>query len=73
MSSVPATLGDLPVVSADADHRVAICHDAEATGGYFVFGCDRDWMTETDSWHETLEDAIRQVKFEHPDATLENV
>ncbi len=35
---------------------------------YYVFGCYTDqWITETDTWHETLEDAIEQLDWEYTD------
>jgi hypothetical protein len=67
---VPKVLGGLLVVLVAAEQRIAICHDADDSGGYFLFGCDDDWNTETDSWHETLEHALRQVEFEFPGAKL---
>lgn len=33
---------------------------------YYVFGCYKnEWITETDTWHEDLEDAIEQLDWEY--------
>ena len=43
---------------------LAICqHDGEEA--YYLFGCDPEWGTVTDTWHETLEDALKQAEFEY--------
>lgn len=42
---------------------LAICRDAE--GGFYLFGCDADWNTVTDTWHETLDDALHQAEYEY--------
>jgi len=43
---------------------LAICRSDEE-GAYYFFGCDAQWNTVTDSWRETLEDAMRQAEFEY--------
>lgn len=45
---------------------LAICRDSKG-GGFYLFGCDADWNAVTDSWHQTLEDALDQAEYEHPD------
>ena len=33
---------------------------------YYVFGCySQEWATETDTWHEDLEDAVEQLDWEY--------
>lgn len=34
-----------------------------------MFGCDGDWNTVTDTWHETLEGALEQAEFEYEGVT----
>ncbi len=41
---------------------LAICQDGE---GYYLFYCDADWEPVTDTWHESLEDALHQAEFEY--------
>lgn len=43
---------------------LAICqyNDEEA---YYLFGCDAEWKTVTDTWHETLEEALQQAEIEY--------
>ena len=41
---------------------LAICR---APDGFYLFGCDAEWNTVTDTWHESLEDAQHQAGFEH--------
>ena len=41
---------------------LAICRDAD---GFLLFGCDGRWEAVTDTWHETIEDALRQAEFEY--------
>jgi hypothetical protein len=43
---------------------LAICqYDGE--DAFYLFGCDGKWNTVTDTWHETLEDAMKQAEFEY--------
>lgn len=70
LSAVPLFLAGLPVVAYTrlAGHEpawgLAICHDTE--GGYYLFGCDGDWNTITDTWHPAMDDALHQAEYEHP-------
>jgi hypothetical protein len=43
---------------------LAVFGDDE-TGGFFLVGCDRQWNTVTDTWHRTLDEALRQAEFEY--------
>jgi hypothetical protein len=43
---------------------LAICYD-ERTDAYFLFGCDAEWNAITDTWHQTLEEALSQAEFEY--------
>ena len=42
---------------------LAICRDSEP--GFYLFGCDAEWNVVTDTWHETLDDALHQAEFEY--------
>jgi hypothetical protein len=42
---------------------LAICRLEE--GGFYLFGCDAEWNPVTDTWHETLDDALHQAEFEY--------
>lgn len=42
---------------------LAICKD-DRTSGYYLFGCDEDWNSITDTWHESLEEAKDQSEFD---------
>ena len=43
---------------------LAICqYDGEDV--FYLFGCDAEWNTLTDTWHQTLEDALQQAEFEY--------
>lgn len=37
----------------------------EGEAAYYLFGCDAAWNAVTDTWHETLEDALQQAEFEY--------
>lgn len=42
---------------------LAICkHDHDT--GYYLFYCDNTWKEFTDTYHESIEDAIDQAEFE---------
>ena len=43
---------------------LAVCQ-YEGEGGFYLFGCDADWTCITDTWHETLEEALHQAEFEY--------
>ena len=32
---------------------------------YYLFSCDAKWNTVTDTWHMTLQEALRQAEFEY--------
>ena len=43
---------------------LAVCqYDGEEA--YYLFGCDEKWNAVTDTWHQTLEDALQQAEFEY--------
>jgi len=43
---------------------LAICkYDNE--NGYYLFGCNSNWDSVTDTWHETIDDAIEQAEWEY--------
>jgi len=43
---------------------LAVCrYDGEE--GYYLFGCDQEWHSVMDTWHETLEQALQQAEFEY--------
>ena len=41
----------------------------EGEENFYLFGCDADWNTLTDTWHETLENAKEQAEFEYEGVT----
>jgi hypothetical protein len=43
---------------------LAICqYDKE--DAFYLFGCNSDWNSQTDTWHQTLEEAKNQAEFEY--------
>jgi hypothetical protein len=44
---------------------LAICQHDEEESSFYLFGCDEDWETLTDTWHPTLEEAKEQAEFEY--------
>lgn len=45
---------------------LAICKQDE--GEYYLFGCDENWETITDTLHDTAEDAKDQAEFDYENA-----
>jgi hypothetical protein len=43
---------------------LAICQFS-GDSAFYLFGCDREWNSLSDTWHETLEDAKEQAEFEY--------
>ncbi len=43
---------------------LAICQ-YEGESCYYLFGCDLEWNSVTDTWHQTLEEAKEQAEFEY--------
>ena len=43
---------------------LAICQ-YEGEDAYHLFGCDPEWNTVTDTWHQTLAEALEQAGFEY--------
>lgn len=47
---------------------LAICQ-YEGDSGFYLFGCDKDWNSITDTWHDSLIDAKEQAEFEYEGVT----
>ena len=47
---------------------LAICQYADDPG-FYLFGCDTDWRSITDTYHETLKEATEQAEFEYAGVT----
>ena len=43
---------------------LAICR-YEGDQAYYLFGCDEEWNSITDTWHHTLEEALQQAEVEY--------
>jgi hypothetical protein len=43
---------------------LALCQ-YENDSGFYLFGCDLQWNTITDTYHDTLEEAFEQATFEY--------
>lgn len=48
---------------------LAICQ-YEREEFFYLFGCDENWKSLSDSWHESLEDAKAQAEFEYEGTSL---
>lgn len=53
---------------AEPTAGLAICRDAD--GGFYLFGCDAEWTTVTDTWHASVDDALHQAAFEYEGVDL---
>ena len=43
---------------------LAICqYDGE--DAFYLFSCDSEWRTVTDTWHQTVDEAKNQAEFEY--------
>jgi len=43
---------------------LAICqYDGEV--GFYLFGCNEGWSSVTDTWHQSIEEAMDQAEFEY--------
>jgi len=51
------------VVTGQMDGVVIAQYPGE--NGYYLFGCDSEWHSVTDTWHATLEGALAQASFEY--------
>ena len=47
---------------------LVICKE-ENVSAYFLFGCDEQWRSVTDTWHESLDDALEQAELEYEGVT----
>ncbi len=47
---------------------LAICQ-YEAESAYYLFGCYEEWNSVTDTYHDTLQDAMGQAEFEYEGVT----
>lgn len=37
----------------------------EGESAFYLFGCDDAWRTQSDTWHQTLDEAKGQAEFEY--------
>jgi hypothetical protein len=61
--------------SGDCEHAVSAVLQGPAAGlaigqpdgedAYYLFGCDAEWNSVTDTWHATLEEALAQAESEY--------
>jgi hypothetical protein len=47
---------------------LAIC-GYKGEEGFLLFGCDASWGSVTDTWHQTVEEAMGQAEFEYEGTT----
>jgi hypothetical protein len=47
---------------------LAICQPPDDTVGFYVFGCDAEWQSITDTWHESVELAKTCVELHYEGA-----
>ena len=47
---------------------LAICQ-YEGEDSFYLFGCNENWQTISDTWHETFENAKAQAEFEYEGIT----
>ena len=47
---------------------LAICQ-YDDDSGFYLFGCDEQWKCITDTWHQTLDEAMQQAEFEYEGVT----
>ena len=48
---------------------LAICQ-YEGESEFYLFGCDANWKSITDTWHQTIDKAIQQAEFEYQGTKL---
>ena len=48
---------------------LAICQYPDEDA-FYLFGCDADWSTVTDTWHPSIEEAKAQAAFEYEGVSL---
>ena len=46
---------------------LAICQ-YEGEANFYLFGCDAAWNSVTDTWHQTIEEAMGQAEIEYEGA-----
>jgi len=49
---------------------IAVARYDDEDDGWYLFYCDADWRTVTDTWHETYEAAVKQAAFEFEGVVL---
>jgi hypothetical protein len=59
----------LPSGIAPPAAGLAICENVDGMS-FYLFGCNSDWVPITDTWHETLEKALRQAESEYEGVSL---
>jgi hypothetical protein len=47
-----------------ADFAALAIAQYDANPGFYLFYCDEDWNTITDTYHDTIEGAVAQARFE---------
>ena len=49
---------------AEPAHGLAI-RQYDGDDAFYLFACDAEWNSQTDTWHQSLEDAKEQAEFEY--------
>lgn len=62
--SIPKEIEGSPVVQYSTDPNFAICQYGEEEN-FYLYGCDSDWNTTSDTWHGSIEDAQKQAAVEN--------
>jgi len=57
-------LGAIACFCREASTGLAICR-FDGDDAFYLHGCDSDWNTITDTWHQSLADAQAQAVFEY--------
>lgn len=55
----------LPNGIAGPASALAVVEAEDDTGGVFLFGLDVEGSVETDTWHESVEEALDQASWEY--------
>jgi len=61
---VPKEISGARVILFAPERNLAICQ-YEGDDGFYLFGCDENWNSESDTWHSSLDDAKKQAAFEY--------
>jgi hypothetical protein len=67
--NIPREIDSALVILYSTDPKLAICQYG-GEENFYLYGCDENWESKSDTWHANIEDAKRRAESDHEGVTL---